>query len=78
AGTFACFPNTVSASAAITDSTAYVVGQDINAQGDYDYAAVGINGSGLFNSSHTIISTVKLLKLTSKNATVRVSFKHLH
>jgi hypothetical protein len=77
AGTFAAFPNTVSGSATITDSSAYVVGQDINAQGDYDYAAVGIGGQGIFNSSHTLISTVKLLKLSSKSATVRVSFIHL-
>ena len=77
AGTSAFFPNTVTHSSQITDSTGYVVGQDINAQGDYSYAAVGMNGTGLFQSSHSIISTVKLLKLTSSGATVRVSFQHL-
>jgi hypothetical protein len=77
AGTSAFFPNTVSSSAQITDSTAYTVGHDINAQGDYDYAAVGVGGSGVFSSSHTIISTIKLLNLKSKGATVRVSHQHL-
>ncbi|MGG1557057.1 hypothetical protein [Geobacillus thermoleovorans] len=78
AGTSAWFPNTVDGSAQITDSTAYKEGYDINAQGDYKYAAIGIGGSGIFNSYHTIVSSVKLIDLKSNGATVRVSFKHLY
>lgn len=78
AGTSAWFPNTVDGSAQITDSTAYKEGYDINAQGDYKYAAIGIGGSGVFNSHHTIVSSIKLIDLKSNGATVRVSFQHLY
>jgi hypothetical protein len=77
AGTSAWFPNTVDGSAQITDSTAYKEGYDINAQGDYKYAAIGIGGSGVFNSYHTIVSSVKLIDLKSNGAIVRVSYKHV-
>lgn len=74
-GTTGVFPLQISKSSKLTDKRAEKVGYDINAQGDYTLTWVGYNGIGLVSYDRTIISSVKLTKLTSTNATVSTSYK---
>ncbi|WHY98468.1 hypothetical protein [Peribacillus simplex] len=74
-GTTGVFPLQISKSSKLTDKRAEKVGYDINAQGDYTLTWVGYNGIGFVSYDRTIISSVKLTKLTSANATVSTSYK---
>lgn len=74
AGTTSIFPLQISKSTKITDKRAEKVGTDINGQGNYTLTYIGYNGIGLASYDRVIISTIKLTKLTSKNATVSTSY----
>ncbi|MEK5105095.1 hypothetical protein MKX83_24445 [Cytobacillus sp. FSL M8-0252] len=75
AGSSAMFPTTLVSSTKITDKTANVVGHDINGQGDYVMTIGGYNGIGLVTRNITVISTIKLTKISSSSVNVSKSYK---
>lgn len=75
AGSNATFPNSITSSCAITDSSATQIGHDINAQGEYVVTVLGTNGVGIYSYEVAIRSTIKWIGTqSSKLQTVETSY----